>query len=253
MALTLDGTTGVSATGNLLAGGYMASQPVSLTSATGNIYVGNIIAQPSPTLTGLIVSGTGTVANLYVSSTPGTISMAGNIITSNLSVASGNITCGNIVNYNTSGVGNIGSVGVPFNQAYITAMTAHYADLAEMYSADQSYAPGTVLVHGGSKEITISTSSHATNLAGIVSSNPSYLMNNGLSADTDVKLALVGRVGCQVVGTIHKGDSLVTSDLPGVATRLDPAQYQLGCVIGKAIEEYNSDQPGVIEVAVGSF
>ena len=64
MALTLDGTIGVSATGNLLAAGYMASQPVSLTSAVGNVYAGNVIAQPYPVPTGL------NICLLYTSPSP---------------------------------------------------------------------------------------------------------------------------------------------------------------------------------------
>jgi hypothetical protein len=44
---------------------------------------------------------------------------------------------------------------------------------------------------------------------------------------------------------------LVSSDISGVATTLDAAQYQPGVVIGKALEDYNSTEPGVIEVVVG--
>jgi len=54
-----------------------------------------------------------------------------------------------------------------------------------------------------------------------------------------------------VVGTINKGDRLAASDLPGVATVLDPDQYRPGCIIGKALENYRSDVPGIIEIAVG--
>jgi hypothetical protein len=56
-----------------------------------------------------------------------------------------------------------------------------------------------------------------------------------------------------VVGTINKGDRLVSSGIAGVATILDTNQYQPGCIIGKSLENYNSDQVGTIEVAVGRF
>jgi hypothetical protein len=56
---------------------------------------------------------------------------------------------------------------------------------------------------------------------------------------------------CSVVGNIQKGDRLVASDIPGVAERLDMAKYEPACIIGKALESYNSDQIGTIEVAVG--
>jgi hypothetical protein len=54
-----------------------------------------------------------------------------------------------------------------------------------------------------------------------------------------------------VVGTIAKGDRLVSSAISGVATVLDMTQYQPGCIVGKELEAYNSNSVGTIEVAVG--
>ena len=88
-------------------------------------------------------------------------------------------------------------------------------------------------------------------MAGVISTNPSYLMNAGLSSKYAVPVALMGRVPCQVVGKIKKGDQLVASDVKGVATALVDSQYKPGCVIGKALEKYDSDEVGTIEVAVG--
>ncbi len=59
-----------------------------------------------------------------------------------------------------------------------TATAAQYADLAEIYAADSDYAPGTVLVFGGTQEVTISNISHDTRIAGVVSTAPAYLMNS---------------------------------------------------------------------------
>lgn len=129
--------------------------------------------------------------------------------------------------------------------------TNQYADLAEMYCADAKYAPGTVLDFGGAEEITVATQSHSTRIAGIVSTNSSYLMNSTLDCVNAIEVALVGRVPCQVVGTIAKGDRLVASSIAGVATRLDMTQYQPGCIVGKALEAYDSETVGTIEVSVG--
>jgi hypothetical protein len=125
------------------------------------------------------------------------------------------------------------------------------ADLAEMYSADADYAPGTVIKFGGSQEITITSSSHCTQVAGIVSTSPSYLMNIAQIGNHVLPVALTGRVPCSVVGTVQKGDRLVSSNHPGVAQALNINLYQPGCIVGKALEEYNSTKPGVIEIAVG--
>jgi hypothetical protein len=76
-------------------------------------------------------------------------------------------------------------------------------------------------------------------------------MNASLTGQHVLPVALVGRVPCQVVGTIAKGDRLVTSDISGAATTLDISKYQPACIIGKALQDYNSDTVGIIEVAVG--
>ena len=189
-----------------------------------------------------------------IANTSGTaLSVVGNITGGNLSVGTGTITGGNIVNSNANGVGNIGSATTYFNTVFAKATSAQYADLAEMYCADDNYVPGTVVEFGGTHEITISITSHSTCVAGIISTDPSYLMNSALECANALEVALVGRVPCQVVGTIRKGDRLVASNLPGVATRLDMKYYEPGCIIGKALEDYDSVATGIIEVAVGRF
>ena len=109
-----------------------------------------------------------------------------------------------IVNGGSNGVGNIGSSTTYFNTIFAKATTAQYADLAEMYEADQPYNPGTVLVFGGNSEVTTSTVSHDPAVAGIVSTNPSYLMNSELKNPNSVALALTGRVPCHVKGPVKK-------------------------------------------------
>jgi hypothetical protein len=110
-----------------------------------------------------------------------------------------------------------------------------------------------VVVFGGSAEVTVSTVDSDARVAGVVSTNPGFLMNESLDAEFLVAVALTGRVPCRVVGNIVKGDRLVSSNQPGVATVLDSDKYQPGCIIGKALENYNSSETGIIEVAVGRF
>lgn len=219
-----------SVTGNLIGGNITTA---GLISATGNIQGGNL------TTAGLI-SATGAITGAALTGT-------------SLTVSTGNVTLGNIVNSGSNATGNIGSATTYFNTVFAKATSALYADLAENYSADADYAPGTVVEFGGTAEVTQTSSSHRTQVAGIVSTDPSYLMNAGQSGDHVVAVALTGRVPCQVVGNIVKGDRLVASTVAGVATVLNMAQYQPGCIIGKALENYNSQEVGRIEVAVGRF
>ena len=129
------------------------------------------------------------------------------------------------------------------------ASSANYADLAERYTADNAYTPGTVVVFGGEKEVTACSNKGDRRAAGVVSTNPAYLMNNSLQGSTVVDLALQGRVPCQVIGKVEKGDMLVTSAVPGYA--IVDNEPKIGTVIGKAVEQKHTDGKGVIEVVVG--
>ena len=87
-------------------------------------------------------------------------------------------------------------------------------------------------------------------IAGIVSTDPAYLMNSAL--ENSVAVGLQGRVPCKVVGEIRKGDLMVSSATPGHAEAwLEDSNPPTGCVIGKALENKIGAGPDVIEVVVG--
>ena len=131
-----------------------------------------------------------------------------------------------------------------------TATVAKYADLAENYTSDTDYEPGTVVELGGSEEVTQTKRPTSKSIAGIVSTNPGYLMNGAL--ENGLSVALLGRVPCKVIGTINKGDILVSSSTPGHAeAHRDLHSPPAGSMIGKAIESKTGDEPGIIEVLVG--
>lgn len=178
------------------------------------------------------------------------VSTTGNITAGNISVATGTVSVGNIVNNNGNAVGNIGSSSSYFNTVFATATTALYADLAEKFTSDSDYDPGTVVKFGGNCQVTISNAYADHCAAGIVSTNPAHLMNSGL-AEMSVDLALAGQVPCQVVGPVNKGDILTTADLPGYACRLIFSDWKPGCIIAKSLEDCG---PGLhrINVVVSS-
>jgi hypothetical protein len=84
-------------------------------------------------------------------------------------------------------------------------------------------------------------------VAGVVSTQPGYVMNEGLTGDHVATVALLGRVPCKVRGPISKGDLLVSAGEGHARAETLP---QIGTVIGKALEDFVGDQ-GVIEVVVG--
>ena len=129
------------------------------------------------------------------------------------------------------------------------ATQAQYADLAEKYTADKDYEPGTVLVFGGEAEVTECKIFCDPRLAGVVSTDPAHLMNSDIDG---VAIALKGRIPCKVEGPVKKGDLLVTGPTAGTATALqkDSAKPDPWSVIGKSLED--SDEAGIrlVEVAV---
>ena len=149
---------------------------------------------------------------------------------------------------------DIGSASRKYANVYATtfrgtATEAYYADLAENYTADANYEASTVVVFGGDAEVTLSTQKLDPRVAGVVSTNPAYLMNSHQEGENVVAVALQGRVPCKVIGQVQKGDLLVTSAIPGYA--IVATIPQLGTVIGKALENKEDLGKGTVEVVVG--
>lgn len=96
-----------------------------------------------------------------------------------------------------------------------TSASTRFADLAERYEADGDYPPGTVMVLGGSYEITITDKPADTRVVGVVSYRPGVKMNIDLQGRYTPFIALRGRVPVLVIGDVEVGDLLVTSELPG--------------------------------------
>lgn len=202
--------------------------------SNSTIYLGN--AQISANSTSLILTnpegGQTTLSGSSTNIQAATISATGNISGGNLAT-SGNVSC-----LNLSALGNVTAKNID----------SVNADLAERYIADADYTPGTVVVFGGEQEITQSTQYANPRIAGVISTAPAYTMN---SSAAGLPVALQGRVPCRVTGNISKGDLIASSDLPGVATRLEPQHWQPGSVIGKALQDHSGDLEGIIEVVVG--
>jgi hypothetical protein len=207
------------------------------------------------TATGTLTIGTGLGGTSYNGSTGVTITNTGVLsltggggITVNAST--GAITLGSTAtSANTAGaiVARDASGNFTANVITATATTARYADLAEEYAGDATYAPGTVLVFGGLAEVTQATEPGDTRIAGVVSTNPAHVMNAGLNAANVAIVALTGRVPTSVVGNVRKGDMMVSAGNGAAQACATPA---MGSVIGKALENFTGES-GIIEVVVG--
>jgi len=195
------------------------SSASSATSATSATTAGTVTTAAQPNITSV-----GTLANLTVNASTGFVQTP--VLTTGANTTAGTIT------------GN-------FSLSTGSKLNATYADLGEYYAADSLYEPGTVLMFGGSNEVTIADD--ATNkVAGVVSTNPAYVMNSDINCEYPIVLALQGRVPCKVRGNIKKGDMLIS----GGSGYARPSNSPLmGTVIGKALADFNGIE-GIIEIAV---
>ena len=144
-------------------------------------------------------------------------------------------------------------LGTPTNMwraVYGHSIEATYADLAERYEADTEYSVGTVVVFGGEKEITTTLVDEDVSVAGVISGDPAYKMNSHAGTDlTHPYVALRGRVPCNVVGPIKKGDLLTTSDVAGYAKSVGKIDKG-AAVFAKSLQEDMSDGFKIIEVVI---
>ena len=121
------------------------------------------------------------------------------------------------------------------------ASTAKYADLAEMYASDAEIEAGTVVHFAGDGKVAVCDEANHHAVAGIVSTNPGYLMNGDQEGTA---LAIAGRVPTKVTGAVAAGDLMVSAGNGKAMANNSPA---IGTVIGKAIES-NEGGDAVIEV-----
>jgi len=143
-------------------------------------------------------------------------------------------------NINVSSSGGVGG-----NITITGTINAKYQDVAEWVPSSEQLSAGTVVVLDSTtaNQVTSSTISYDTRVAGVVSEQPGLAL--GEKSEGKVLVATTGRVRVKVDATkapIHIGDLLVTSDIPGVAMKSEPVNlggvqiHRPGTLIGKAQE-----------------
>jgi hypothetical protein len=127
---------------------------------------------------------------------------------------------------------------------------SYYADIAERYAADAEYEPGTVVMLGGDKEITQVDNDASNDIFGVISTQPAYLLNAEAGDNkTHPPVALTGRIPVKVVGTVKKGDRLVSAG-EGRARAASINEITAWNVIGRSLQNKNDTEPGVVEAVV---
>jgi hypothetical protein len=205
--------------------------------------VDGISTRPTNTITwsgvtnGNLMVGSAMVANstASTSTTTGALQVVGGV------GVGGNIYVGTHIMPGANLTSNIGSTTTWFNTFFGVSTQAKYADLAERYSSDAPYEPGTVVIFGGDAEITTTNTFADVSVAGAISTDPAYLMN---AMEEGLPVALRGRIPLKVIGPVAKGDLLVTAGQnPGYATSVGRSTDYPLAVFAKSLE--NNQKPGV--------
>ena len=136
------------------------------------------------------------------------------------------------------------------------------ADIAEFFDVEGArteYEPGDVLIISvrSDRKVERSSSAYSSLVAGIYATKPGVLLTEkNAEQDSLEKMVPMGVVGvlptkvCLEGGAIMRGDLLVTSSINGVAMKADTRKVQVGQVLGKALELYNQNGIGKINVLV---
>jgi len=150
---------------------------------------------------------------------------------------------------------NIGASGNEFANVYATTFhgestSAQYADLAERFEADAEYEAGTVVSLGGVAEVTQAVEELSEDVFGVVSDRAAYLMNAAAGSNaTHPPIAMNGRVPVKVVGTVNKGDRLVSAG-NGFARAAQDGEATARNIIGRALQDKATEEAGTVEAVV---
>lgn len=259
-ALTVNGSDGSTTIANLItSGAFNTSGYIATTSAdqaTSNVTGAVRVTNGGVGVNGNVFTSNSFVAlgNVVVSRearATGNISTSGYLIISNSDAATSNVTGALRISGGMSLGGAIFAAG-NINGAYFNgvAINALYADLAERFEADAHYEPGTVLTMGGVAEVTIATEELSEDVFGVVSTRAAYLMNSQAGTnETHPPVAVSGRVPVKVVGSIKKGQRLVSAGR-GLARAANKEEITPFNVIGRALENKADDGEGTIYAIV---
>jgi len=194
-------------------------------------------------------------------SAAGNLSVSGNIATVGLT-ASGNVNAGNInctIANATTVLTAVITTGANTTAGTITGnwtlttgsrLQATYADIAERFEAETELAPGTVVELGGQKEIRAVRYELSEDVFGVISNTAAYLMNAGAGSDkTHPAVAVSGRVKVKVIGTVAKGDRLVSAG-EGTARSAKNGEATAFNTIGRSLEDKITLDLGEVEAIV---
>ena len=242
-------TTGSATTAGTLTGVWTVTGNTGANASAILLDTGGIFINNSGNLYGIR-----TDKYMYANGDP--ISFAGTYSNSNvaayLPTYNGNILAANVTTpiLTTGANTTAGSITGNWTLSTGSRLAATYADLAERFSADDVYLPGTVVELGGDAEITAVKYELSEDVFGVISDNMAFLMNNGAGDnESHPAVAMTGRVRVKTLGTVLKGQRLVSGG-EGYARAAEDGEATAFNVIGRALEDKTTTDLGTVEAIV---
>jgi hypothetical protein len=161
-------------------------------------------------------------------------------------------------NPGTVNVARINAAGRGFFNGGTQTGGADIAESFETIGLTSNYEPGDILIISTTKDRAVEKSStpYSSLVAGVYATKPGVLLTEE-HIDSDLKgqvpMGVIGVLPTKVClegGVISRGDLLVTSSIAGVAMKADPDKVKIGQVLGKALQPYNNQSVGKINVLV---
>ena len=231
-------TGGMTITGDLQVNGTTTTVATSNTTIADNLIELNTGISASSNDAGLIIERGSTGNNAAIIWDESTDKFAMGLTTSTAADKSGGITV---------------SVGTLLANLEGTATAAEYSDVAERFASDTAYEAGTVVALGGAEEITQVNEEGSDEVFGVISSlqQAAFKMNGGAGNDaTHPYIAMTGRVNVKVIGSVSKGDRLISASVPGYAKAAIKSECTAFNVIGRALTSKTEAGQGTVLAAV---
>jgi hypothetical protein len=261
------GVTAIASAGNGILGianDVSSAGIIGIHNASGEAVVGRTF---SNTAAGVVGRNDGTYAGVrgynVVNDGTGVLAQANvdGAINGNALVAELQSGVGNTAVFKADGanVARIDHTGKGYFNGGTVAGGADVAEYFEVNGTKNNYEPGDVLIidQNADRKVEKSSAPYSTLVAGVYATKPGLYLTeeNAVQSKLDhmVPMGVIGVIPTKVClegGAIKRGDLLVTSSIPGVAMKADPDKVKVGQVLGKALQNYDAQGVGKINVLV---
>jgi hypothetical protein len=234
-------------------GSLLVGSDLAVTTSSGDVSVRNGTSNKNLDL--YINKGGVDTKAIGITGTTGAVAIPGALTVTSTTALNGVVTLGANMLPSGNVTIELGSTTLRYANVWAAtvrggSLTAQYADLAERFETDTAYPAGTVVSLGGAKEITAAADDLSDEVFGVISTRAGFMMNDAAGNDaTHPPVAMSGRVPVRVIGTVRRGDRLVSAG-NGLARSALKSEMTAFNVIGRALENKNTQDEGTIEAVV---